>query len=403
LHSDADIRLGVAAQDKRRRGLVETIESGCAGAVGAHQCVVDGVWRGVLHKTGPVEQKIRQTRGDSGVPVGLACAKPTLVTEPGESHTGWLYLAATNGSQAIHREALAIIRGHEASADEVVLGSSEDVFLCWFDYFLGVLSVVVRYGSHFIAILNFFELIQEAFGWDVVERCADDVELAVLGLVACDDADSGVLHFPDGIEHPHAEFKPAEVLRRCGKDTVDIPGSLEVSGKRGAHRAEDNRRDFSSVLGDVVDVRPRTGTTIVQAHAGNHQPIRRSLLELFEVCANSVIVVERLTPDVKLDTELFGGRGKYPGVLALTCCDVVCGAGPAHPVFFNLRARKDRLDERFGGGLRLGSVQRRGEVEQANFGSRRHSACSRQEAATIHCEGAAGIGTVFVSLHCDSS
>ena len=81
-----------------------------------------------------------------------------------------------------------------------------------------------------------------------MKRGANDVKLSILGLVACDDADSGVFHFPDGFEHPHAEGEPVEVLCCSSEDAVDIPGSLEVSGKRGTHRAEDNGRDFAPVF-----------------------------------------------------------------------------------------------------------------------------------------------------------
>ena len=81
LHRNADIGLGVRAQNERLRRLVKTIEPGGAGAMCAHQGIVDGVRRRVLHKSGPVEEKVRQPRGDSSIPVGLAGAKPTLVAQ----------------------------------------------------------------------------------------------------------------------------------------------------------------------------------------------------------------------------------------------------------------------------------------------------------------------------------
>jgi len=82
LHRDSDIGLRVCAQDERLRRLVKTIEPGGTGTVGAHQGVFDSIGRGVLHKSGPVEEKVRQPGGDSSVPVGLAGAKPTLITQP---------------------------------------------------------------------------------------------------------------------------------------------------------------------------------------------------------------------------------------------------------------------------------------------------------------------------------
>ena len=82
LHRNADIRLRVRAQDERLRRLIKTIEPGGAGAVGAHQGVFDSIGRGILHKAGPVEEKVRQPGGDSSIPVGLARAKPTLIAQP---------------------------------------------------------------------------------------------------------------------------------------------------------------------------------------------------------------------------------------------------------------------------------------------------------------------------------
>jgi len=81
LHRNSDIGLRVRAQDERLWRLVKTIEPGGAGAVGAHQGVFDGIGRGVLHKSGPVKEKVRQPGGDSSVPVGLAGAKPTLIAQ----------------------------------------------------------------------------------------------------------------------------------------------------------------------------------------------------------------------------------------------------------------------------------------------------------------------------------
>jgi hypothetical protein len=81
LHRNAYIGLRVSAQDERLGRLIKTIKPRGTAAVGAHQCIIDGVRRRVLHKSGPVEEKVRQPRGDSRVPVGLAGAKPTLIAQ----------------------------------------------------------------------------------------------------------------------------------------------------------------------------------------------------------------------------------------------------------------------------------------------------------------------------------
>jgi hypothetical protein len=65
------------------------------------------------------------------------------------------------------------------------------------------------------------------------------------------------------------------------------------------------------------------GPGLIETHTDNDKALRGLLLELLKICIYSVFVVERFPFDVKQDVELPGGRGKYFGVLVLTCFDVV--------------------------------------------------------------------------------
>ncbi len=363
--------------------------------MGTHQRIVDRIWRRILHKTGPIKQKIRQPGGNSCVPVGLARTEPALITKSGERHTGWLYQAVTYRPQAIHREALTILSSHQAAANDIVLGRGEYIFLRRLNNLLGILCIIVGHGSHFIALANLPGFLQETPGWEVVQRRADDIELFVLSLVARTDADARIFHSPDGAQHSHAEFKPVYVLRRSSIDAGNIPGSLQVSRKRSSHRAKDNRRDFATIFGDLVDVRPG----LIQAHTDNNKTVRGLGLELRKTRIDGIFIRERFGPDVKLYFELLGGGIQHFRIVTLALADIVGRAGPAHPVVLDVRAYEHNTDNRLAGGSRFGSEQRRGEIEGACFRGHRHSAGARQKSATIQHNGTTGFGRSFIGIH----
>ena len=122
LHSDADVRLRVAAENKWRGWLIKTVKPSGTSTVRAIEGVISGVWRRILHKAGSLKEKISESRGNGGVAVGLTGTESALISEAGESQTGRLNFPAADGAEAVHRKPMAFLVSHNASSDYVILG-----------------------------------------------------------------------------------------------------------------------------------------------------------------------------------------------------------------------------------------------------------------------------------------
>lgn len=229
----------------------------------------------------------------------------------------------------------------------------------------------------------------------MAKRRADDLERAVVGLVARDDEEAGVLHLPVGLEEFQAGREPVDVLRGAEEDAGRARRLLEVPRERRAHRAEDHRGDRAALGHERVDIVP----AVVEVHAGQQDAVDGRGLELLNEGVDLGQRGDRLRDDLQRHAELLGGLGERLGVELLVAGNVVRGAGPTHPVFLDARMHEGRPDRRPLGGLGLFSEDRRGEIEHADLHGQGRDARGGQELAPADHEGTQRRGTWFVGLH----